>query len=237
MKNFLGILGGMGPLATADFLKKLAENTMAECDQQHIPVIVYGDCETPDRTNYLIGQGISPLKKLLKGIHFLNAAGARAICIPCNTAHHWYGELAAASAAPIIHVAEASVAELKRRRPDAKIIGIMSTLGTHRTGIYTDTLLKNQLSIITPSENEFANLMMPGIAAIKANKLTEAELLFEEIANILLFRGADSIILGCTEIPIGMKNSLRTKPHVFIDSTNALAKSAINIFTASTVIP
>ncbi|MEY4941274.1 MAG: hypothetical protein RIQ93_3009, partial [Verrucomicrobiota bacterium] len=94
MRNSLGILGGMGPLATADFLKKLTQATKAECDQEHIPVVLYGDCATPDRTANVLGEGPSPLPHLLRGIAFLNAAGCAAIAIPCNSAHCWYDEMA-----------------------------------------------------------------------------------------------------------------------------------------------
>jgi aspartate racemase len=68
MKNFLGVLGGMGPLATADFLSKLVENTSAQTDQEHIPVLLYGDCTIPDRTQSIMGKGPSPLPQLLDGI-------------------------------------------------------------------------------------------------------------------------------------------------------------------------
>ena len=85
MNHFLGVLGGMGPLATADFLSKLVQNTDAQIDQDHIPVLLYGDCTTPDRTASIVGKGPSPLDKLLAGIRFLNDSGVGAICIPCNT--------------------------------------------------------------------------------------------------------------------------------------------------------
>ena len=89
----LGVLGGMGPLATADFLQKLTLATKAGRDQEHIPLIVYGDCTTPDRTAAVLGTGPSPLPQLLAGIEFLNAARVSAIAIPCNSAHCWHKDL------------------------------------------------------------------------------------------------------------------------------------------------
>ena len=97
MADFLGVLGGMGPLATADFLRKLVKKTPAGIDQEHIPVLLYGDCTIPDRTANIVGGGLSPLPKLLDGIRFLNESGAKVICIPCNSAHCWYEEMQAAS--------------------------------------------------------------------------------------------------------------------------------------------
>ena len=91
-KSFLGVLGGMGPLATADFLRKLVRKSRADTDQEHIPVLLYGDCTTPDRTASIVAGGPSPLPQLLDGIRFLNRNGARAICIPCNSAHAWVEE-------------------------------------------------------------------------------------------------------------------------------------------------
>ncbi|MES2605291.1 MAG: amino acid racemase, partial [Pseudomonadota bacterium] len=136
MQKFLGVLGGMGPLATADFLKKLVENTPASVDQEHIPVMLYSDCTTPDRTAHIVGDGPSPLPQLLAGIRFLNDSGAAAICIPCNSAHCWYDEMVAASRVPVFHIVRSSAAQVRRKNPSAQKVGVLSTFGTHRMGIY-----------------------------------------------------------------------------------------------------
>ncbi len=230
MKDFLGVLGGMGPLATADFLKKLVENTPALVDQDHIPVLVYGDCSIPDRTAGILGQGPSPLPKLLQGINFLNRAGARAICIPCNSAHCWYSEMSEASAVPLFNIVHASAEQVRKRDPRIRRVGVLSTVGTFQMGIYTRALSDLGFMVLAPTEDEFRTLVSPAIALIKANQLTEAEKLLRAATAKLVARGAEIIILGCTEIPIGMRGQCQENPSLFVDSTDALALSVIEFF-------
>ena len=232
MDGFLGVLGGMGPLATADFLGKLVENSPALVDQDHVPVIVYGDCTTPDRTASIVGTGPSPLPKLLAGITLLNQTGVKAICIPCNSAHCWYDELSAASSVPVFHIVKASAEQVRKKKPDAKTVGVLSTFGTHQMGIYRDTLAAMGYAVVAPSEDEFHTLVSPAIAMIKANRLDEAEDVFREAASRLRARGAEIIILGCTEIPIGMRRQYRETPALFVDSNDALALAVIDFFAA-----
>ena len=230
MKHFLGVLGGMGPLATADFLVKLVENTRAQIDQEHIPVLLYGDCTIPDRTQSIVGAGPSPLPQLLEGIRFLNQAGVGAICIPCNSAHCWYEEMASASAVPLFHIVEASAQQVRLKNPGAKTVGVLSTVGTQRMGIYRNTLAVMGFTVLEPTEDEFSSLVSPGIALIKANKLSMAEAVFAEAASLLIKRGAEIIVLGCTEIPIGMRQQVRARPELFVDSNDALAIAAAAFF-------
>lgn len=229
-KTFLGVLGGMGPLATADFLRKLVKKTPAETDQQHIPVLLYGDCTTPDRTSAVVGAGPSPLPQLLEGIRFLNERGAGAICIPCNSAHAWYGEMQAASAVPIVHIVRASAAQIRAKNPAAKTVGVLSTLGTHRMGMYRTTLTEMAYAVVTPTDDEFETMISPAIAMNKANNWAEAEPLYDAATQRLRDRGAEIVVLGCTEIPFGMERQYRTNPTKFVDSNDALVDAVLNLF-------
>lgn len=228
MKGWLGVLGGMGPLAAADFLCKLARNSVAGVDQEHVPVVMYGDCRTPDRTKAIVGEGPSPRDSLLQGVRFLTDAGVSAICIPCNSAHHWFDEMQAETHIPIIHIAEATVDHIRKTNGVARKVGVMSTVGTYRTGIYRHQLEHAGYQVLAPTDTEFDSLVSPGIALIKANRITQAEALFDEIAGRLLRRGAEVIVLGCTEIPLGMQRHVSAQPEVFIDSSDALALAAID---------
>ena len=230
MDNFLGVIGGMGPLATADFLRKLVEKTPANIDQEHIPVLLYGDCTTPDRTANIVGTGPSPLPKLLAGIQHLNQAGAKAVCIPCNSAHCWYDELCAVSTAPVFHIVRASAEQVRRKNPAVTRVGVLSTFGTYQMGIYTKTLEAMGFTVVCPTIEEFSTLVSAAIALIKANRLDEAEAIFQTAADRLIERGAEIIILGCTEIPIGMQRQYRANPERFVDSTEALAAAVIEYF-------
>jgi len=231
MINFLGVLGGMGPLATADFLRKIAENTPAKIDQQHIPIVLYSDCTTPDRTENILRKGLSPLPHLLTGIRFLNQARVKAICIPCNTAHNWFSEIEYASEVPVLHIAKASISQIKKKNPEARVIGVMSTFGTHQTGIYRDTLVQCGYEVLYPTDLEFEDYISPGIALVKSNLVTEAEDKFKIVASALFNRGAEIVILGCTEIPIGMQRQFQKSPALYIDSAEALALAAVELFS------
>jgi aspartate racemase len=230
MTGFLGVIGGMGPLATADFLHKLVKRTPAVTDQEHIPILLYGDCTVPDRTANIVGDGASPLPGLLEGIRFLNRNGVAAICIPCNSAHRWFDDMQAASDVPILHIVRASAAQVQARKSGAKTIGVLSTFGTHRMGLYCNTLEAMGYDVVTPTDQEFETLVSPAIAMNKANLWLEAEPYYEEAANKLVERGAEIIVLGCTEIPVGMERQVRANPAQFVDSNDALADLAVAFF-------
>lgn len=228
--NALGVLGGMGPLATADFLHKLTLATPAGRDQEHIPLVLYGDCTTPDRTASVLGNGPSPLPQLLAGIRFLNDAGCVAIAIPCNSAHCWYDEMAAASRVPVLHIVRASAERVRRNNPATRRVGVLSTEGTHRMGIYKATLEQLGFEVLSPSPQDFTQLVSPGIADIKANRLEDAVRKFDLAADLLLSRGAEQIVLGCTEIPLGMQKRCAEDPGRMVDSTQSLVEAVLAHF-------
>lgn len=230
MADFLGVLGGMGPLATADFLRKLVKKTPVGIDQDHIPVLLYGDCTTPDRTASIVGEGASPLPQLLDGIRYLNKNGAKVICIPCNSAHSWFNEMQAASDVPLLHIVRASAGQVMKKNPNAKVVGVLSTFGTHRMGMYRETLKEMGYDVVTPTDHEFETLVSPAIAMNKANQWAEAEAAYEQATQSLVDRGAEIIVLGCTEIPFGMERQVRADPSRFVDSNDALVDAVIDFF-------
>jgi aspartate racemase len=228
--NALGVLGGMGPLATADFLHKLTTATPAGRDQEHIPLILYGDCTTPDRSASVLGTGPSPLPQLLEGIRFLNDAGCATIAIPCNSAHCWYAEMAAASRIPVLHIVESSAGKVRRNDARTRSVGVLSTEGTHRMGIYRGCLEQLGFEVFSPTPQDFQELVSPAIADIKANRIADAERKFDIAADRLLARGAEQIILGCTEIPLGMTARCASQPRAVVDSTQALVEAVLAHF-------
>lgn len=134
--HFLGVLGGMGPLASAVFMKRLTALTAAEVDQQHIPTILWSDPRIPDRTDAMVNGGEDPLPWLMHGASRLKQAGARAIVIPCNSAHLWYDELSEAVRLPILHIVTAVAANLQRLGMLRGRIGLIGTTGTLKLGLY-----------------------------------------------------------------------------------------------------
>lgn len=219
----LGILGGMGPMATVDFLDKLVRETLATCDQNHIPFTVVALPQIPDRTDALLGVGPSPLPALLGGIDRLLAAGIKSMVIPCNTAHAWYHELAAYAHVPILHIADAVRDMLHRKRIPHGDIGLLATDGTIKADIYYTTLLKSGYTCRHPVAQE---RVMAGIRAVKAGNLDQAQALLAKEANDLLISGCRIVILGCSEVPIALAGCPELSNHI-LDASRALAQATI----------
>lgn len=201
----LGVLGGMGPLATLDFQHQLLAATPAERDQHHLPSVVWNVPQIADRQKALAGTGPSPLPQLLHGIEKLNQAGASHIVIPCNTAHHWYPQLSEASDAPVLHIVDATVEALLQTPKQPQRVGIIATKGTLDAGWYQQRLAAQGIDAITPEDDELAEWFVPGCYAVKRGKLEEAGELLSLQALALLARGAQQLVLACTEVPVALR--------------------------------
>lgn len=225
---FLGVLGGMGPLASAQFMLRLTLLTPASIDQEHIPALLWSDPRIPDRTAARLGTGPDPLPALLRGIRGLEAAGAGAIAIPCNTAHGWFEKMQAETRLPILHIVDAAAAELQRLGITGGKIGIMATAGTLAMRLYQQRLDVLGYECLVPSEEEMATLVSPGIALVKGNRLAESYGPLAEAARNLAARGARAVVLGCTEIPLGILAGPADPAGVpLVDTIDALAVAAI----------
>ena len=222
----LGVLGGMGPLASAQFMLRLTLLTPATRDQDHIPTVLWSDPRVPDRTRNRLDGGEDPQPWLLRGIAGLKAAGASAIAIPCNTAHGWYDAMAA-QGLPILHIVDAAAAELHKVAPKGPI-GLMGTAATLRMRLYQDRLEAQGWTCLTPTEDEMTSRVTPAIGLVKANKVAEAYAPLAEIVTALAARGARAVVLGCTEIPLGiLAGPYTTLPVPTIDTIDALALASI----------
>lgn len=200
----LGVLGGMGPLATLDFQRRLFDATPAQRDQQQLPSVVWNVPQIADRQQALAGTGPSPLPQLIHGITRLNQAGASHIAIPCNTAHHWYDALSEASDAPILHIVDATLAALNQAADKPQRVGIIATHGTLAAGWYQQKLIAQGIEVIEPTAQELAEWFVPGCYAVKRGALDEGGALLVRQAQALFDRGAQTLILACTEVPIAL---------------------------------
>jgi aspartate racemase len=225
MSKLLGVLGGMGPLATVDFLQKLIEETPARRDQEHIPVIAYCVPQIPDRPQAITGSGESPLPHMLEGIHSLKRAGAAAIAIACNTAHYWYDDLLTQGGLPIIHIADAACAQLGE--PAARRVGLIATDGTIAAGFYQSRLTARGVECLLCDAEDQRALVLPAIEHVKRTELAQAHALASRAAQHLLDRGAQAIIMGCTEIPLAVEYQLSAISGRCIDATRALARACV----------
>lgn len=219
----LGVLGGMGPLATVDFLDKLVRQTLANCDQDHMPFIVASLPQIPDRSDALLSGGASPLPAMLDGIDRLTAAGADLIAITCNTAHAWHQELSAHAGVPVLHIVEAVLDDLRERGLFNSTVGLLATTGTIRAGIYQTTLRQTGFECRVPADGD---RVMTGIRAVKAGDLALARDLFASAVHDLLADGCEAVILGCTEIPIALVDMPDLAERT-VDASAALARAAL----------
>jgi aspartate racemase len=225
-RKVLGVLGGMGPLASAQFMVRLTLLTPATRDQDHIPTVLWSDPRVPDRTVGTLAGGADPLPWLLHGIVGLTRAGCGAIAIPCNTAHGWYNAMLDAAGMPILHIVDAAAAELRRMGIGSGTIGVMGTQATLAMRLYQDRLGGLGWNCIVPSQEQMERLVSPAIALVKANRVADAYAPLADVVRSLGARGASSVVLGCTEIPLGIQAG--PKPGLpVIDTIDALARAAI----------
>jgi len=203
----LGVLGGMGPLASAHFMTRLTLLTPADCDQQHINTVLWSDPRIPDRTKAGAGRGSPAPELLLQGVRGLIAAGCDCLVMPCNTAHGWYSQIVAAAGVPVLHIADAAADQLRLAAPPGHTVGVMGTAGTLEMRLYQDRLTKAGWHVIVPDEAEMQRLVSPAIALVKANRVAEAYPLLAEMIIVLAGRGAAAVVLGCTEIPLRVNSA------------------------------
>jgi aspartate racemase len=223
MPRLLGVLGGMGPLATVDFLQKLIEATPAEIDQDHVPVIVYSVPQILPRVPAISGAGPSPLPGMIKGLTTLRAAGAEAIAIACNTAHFWYEPMREAAGIPIIHIVDACRDEVPRGGAPVGLLGTEATLAAR---IYQDRLAAHSVQFLLNELDERARWVVPAIAAVKQGRLVEAGQLVERAVARLVECGVERAILACTELPPALAAISSPYLAYTIDPTRALARAA-----------
>ena len=223
----LGVLGGMGPLASAQFMIRLTQLTPAIRDQDHIPTVLWSDPRVPDRTSGRLCGGADPLPWLLRGIEGLRRARCGAIAIPCNTAHGWYEQMQRAAEVSILHIVDAAAAELRRLGVAVGTIGVIGTQATLAMRLYQDRLSAQGWDCIVPDQEQMDRLVTPAIALVKANRVGDAHSPLAAAVRSLVQRGARSVVLGCTEIPLGIQAGPVMDVPV-IDTIDALARAAID---------
>lgn len=225
MKKAIGILGGMGPLATADLFRKIVTMTKADRDNDHIRIYIDDNSAIPDRTAAILSGGTDPVAEMSDSLAKLVACGADCILMPCNTAHYFLPRLQAQTEVPFISMLEATAKACAKQFPD-KTAGILATKGTLATGLYEKALKKEGVDFLVPDEAEQDALMRVIYDGVKADADPETYRAdMETVMKRLSARGANYFILGCTELPLAVQLLELTQP--VIDPTAELAKAAI----------
>lgn len=228
MEPTVGVLGGMGPLAGATLALRIVELTRAARDQEHIAVVLVNDPHVPDRSAAQTEGGQSPLPAMLRGVETLVSAGVDCVVVPCNTAHLWFDQLQVACPKPILHIVDSVIHDLRRQGVSDGEIGVLGTPATLRLGLYQDRLAASGYQALIPRQDEIQSLLVPAIAAVKANRIEDAYPLVVQAIGSLGRRGARAIVLGCTELPLAVPHDRRPGLGIVLtDSIDALALQAI----------
>lgn len=224
-KPLLGILGGLGPMSSVYFYGLITAHTKARRDQEHIDIILSSRASTPDRTDYIIGKSKeSPLPYMIEDALRMEAYGANAIVIPCNTAHYFLDEVRRSVQVPVPSIIEETAQYIKQC--GYKKAGIMATVGTVTSGSYQQTLEQLGLEWEVPGQTEQTYLHEIIYNDIKSGGDPDMHKFFAVVEN-LLHKGCDVMILGCTELSlIKFKEKIETP---FADSLKILAHKAITL--------
>ena len=214
MKYKLGVLGGMGPVATADLYKRISEHTKASSDQDHIKMVILNDCDTPDRTKALLDNGESPVNALNEGINTLISLGCEYFIIPCNTAHAYSKDFNNLDKIKFISMTNETKNELKEKYQGKKVC-VLCTNGTKATKIYED----KDLDINYPhNQDDVMDVVTNTKAGIDDIKKIQRIVKEEE-------KNYDIFLLACTELS-SYKNRIKTK-RIVLDAMDILVYKTI----------
>ncbi len=220
-RKVIGIIGGMGPMATADLFIKIIENTVAKTDQEHLHVLIDNNTDIPDRTACILEGSDAPLGPMVESARRLVDQGADLLIIPCNTAHYFHDGVAASVDVPVLNMPEISAQYCADR--GFSCVGLLSTAGTVRAQIYEPYFEKHGVRLLHPTKVGIDNLMYLIYDEIKAGRKPHPERLYPEIVA-LEEQGAEAFLLACTELPLVFHDGGRVP---FIDPTLLLARAAI----------
>ncbi|MGN0506115.1 MAG: aspartate/glutamate racemase family protein [Lachnospiraceae bacterium] len=219
----LGVIGGLGPMATAYYMQLVIEMTEASTDQEHIPMIIYNRPQIPDRTSFLLGRSPeNPAPQIIDCGKRLAADGAELIAIPCITAHALHEQIQEQVPVPIIHVIKETAAYLKQE--GIRRVGLEATDGTIHTGVFQKELEANGIEVVLPSEEKQNMVMHMIYNNVKAGLRVDMER-FEKVEAELHAEGAEVILLGCTELSMISRDE--KIGHGYLDVMEVLARAAV----------
>ena len=220
--RIVGVLGGMGPEATVDFMAKVIAATPADKDQDHVRMLVDHNPKVPNRQAALLAGGEDPGLALALMAQRLQEAGADFLVVPCNTAYVFADAITTATTVPLISIIDVTVEAIAVQCPGIAKVGILATDGCLRAGVYQEALQARGYAPVVPTDKEVGELMrlVNGIKGGVQEDATAAGL--QQLAEALQDRGAEAIIAGCTEIPLALDATMLSVP--LFSSTDLLAE-------------
>jgi aspartate racemase len=227
--RLVGIFGGMGPEATANLYAEIVRLTPAREDQDHLPTLIYSRPQVPDRSACIKSGSREIIPYLVEGVRRLERGGAALIAIPCNTVHYYHEDMQKAVKIPVLNMIEETADTVQRDYPKARTVGLLASNGTVQTKLYETAFEKRGIKVILPDQNTQQCCVMDAVYSIKAGgSKTEQARLLNTAGNQLAARGADVLVLGCTEIPLAFDTKAARKP--VVNATEVLARAAIREF-------
>ena len=225
--TLVGVIGGMCPAATIDFMSRVMAESRADSDQQHVRMIVDHNPQIPSRQLAIRGEGESPGPTLAAMARRLEIAGADLLVMPCNLAHAWQRDIESASSVPFISIIDVSVESALARSGDDSPIGLVTTPGCFAAGLYQQALTESGRPQVLQTADELA-ATMECVEQIKRGNLSDeiGEQLRAE-ANRLVDRGARVLIAACTEFPLVLDESMFNV--AYVSSTDELARKTVAV--------
>lgn len=195
----IGIIGGMGPLATVHLFERIVLRTKAEKDQDHIRVLVDSNTNIPDRTKAILGNGESPVKELVNSAKILENSSADFLIMPCNTAHFFIDEIKKSVNIPFLNMPEETTKYTYEKYGQDAVVGLMATDGTIKSKIYENYYSKLGIKTVVPVKTQKVIMEFIYDVIKKGNYDVGTDLLFECVEELKEL-GASSFLLGCTEL-------------------------------------
>lgn len=226
-----GVIGGMGPAATVDFMSRVLAATPAGDDQQHVRMLIDHNPRIPSRQLAMRGLGETPGPQIAAMASRLEKAGADFLVMPCNLAHAWQSDIEAATEIPFLSIIELTVQSALQRSGDDSPIGLLTTPGCFAAGLYQQALADSGRPLVLQTTQELAATMAL-VERVKSGDLSAAvAAAMQTEANKLVARGARVLIAACTEFPLVLRESMFDV--AFISSTDELAKKTVAVALAN----
>lgn len=224
----VGVIGGMGPEATIDFMIKVLRSTPAKTDSDHIRMVVDNNGKIPSRIEAILSNGISPVNEMIDMAKRLESYGVDFLVIPCNTAHYYYEEVKRSVNIPILNILQLTRKRVINQVPGIKRVGILASSAFLATGLYQQTFNIIGIELITPEESIQKSLMNV-ILAVKEGEVTDHHLIVVKNAiEGLSNNGAESVVIGCTELSV-LTDRIIDAPVPLFDSSLILAEETVKL--------
>ena len=222
-RKTVGIIGGMGPEATVDFMAKVIKKTPAQIDQQHLHMLVDNNPQIPNRLDAILNNGQTPGPILAQIALQLEKWGADILAMPCNTAHYYFSEVERAVQIPVLSIIDETIKVLKEKNVNS--VGLLASAGTLKTRLYHNKLEAANIKVVIPSE-AYQEKVTQSIYALKRGDYLKARMFNQELVDHIVGKNAEAVILGCTELPI-VFNDRDEDSITFYDPTEILAEAVV----------